>query len=316
MKRTFLSIAAIVAAGCMASLAHAQSAVGNAGFEDEPLYDQPVPPLGNWTGFFGGPPTAVLAALRDTTAPRTGASALRLAIGVEGNSFCGMQQPITGLQPGVTYRMEIWARAAGPVNNGVEYRIEWKNAAGGIIGDQFALTQRIDGALTNTYQPFAFTAVSPPGAAGANLVVALQTFAFNPLTPVFDTQVYIDDVSFSAVSLPAQGACCLPDGSCTVALIGACPVGSTQQAAGTTCSPNLCPAPSIGACCNNATGACLVVDQSVCTTLGANYRGNGTTCSVGQCTATPVCRADFNGQNGVDVQDIFEFLNAWFAGCP
>jgi hypothetical protein len=27
------------------------------------------------------------------------------------------------------------------------------------------------------------------------------------------------------------------------------------------------------------------------------------------------CKADFNGQNGVDLLDIFAFLNAWFAGC-
>ena len=26
-------------------------------------------------------------------------------------------------------------------------------------------------------------------------------------------------------------------------------------------------------------------------------------------------RADFNGVDGVGVQDIFDFLNAWFAGC-
>ena len=26
-------------------------------------------------------------------------------------------------------------------------------------------------------------------------------------------------------------------------------------------------------------------------------------------------RADFNGVNGISVQDIFDFLNAWFAGC-
>lgn len=30
----------------------------------------------------------------------------------------------------------------------------------------------------------------------------------------------------------------------------------------------------------------------------------------------PTCRADFNGANGVGVQDIFDFLAAWFAGSP
>jgi hypothetical protein len=28
------------------------------------------------------------------------------------------------------------------------------------------------------------------------------------------------------------------------------------------------------------------------------------------------CRADFNGAGGLSVQDIFDFLSAWFAGCP
>jgi hypothetical protein len=30
--------------------------------------------------------------------------------------------------------------------------------------------------------------------------------------------------------------------------------------------------------------------------------------------AEPSCRADFNGVDGIGVQDIFDFLNAWFAG--
>jgi hypothetical protein len=33
-------------------------------------------------------------------------------------------------------------------------------------------------------------------------------------------------------------------------------------------------------------------------------------------TANPCCRADFNGQGGVTVQDIFDFLAAWFALAP
>jgi hypothetical protein len=30
----------------------------------------------------------------------------------------------------------------------------------------------------------------------------------------------------------------------------------------------------------------------------------------------PPCRADFNGMNGITIQDIFDFLNAWFGGSP
>ena len=32
-------------------------------------------------------------------------------------------------------------------------------------------------------------------------------------------------------------------------------------------------------------------------------------------TGDPACKADFNGVSGVSVQDIFDFLAAWFAGC-
>lgn len=33
-------------------------------------------------------------------------------------------------------------------------------------------------------------------------------------------------------------------------------------------------------------------------------------------TVNPYCAADFNGIGGLTVLDIFDFLNAWFAGCP
>ena len=33
-------------------------------------------------------------------------------------------------------------------------------------------------------------------------------------------------------------------------------------------------------------------------------------------TVNPLCAADFNGNGALAVQDIFDFLNAWFAGCP
>jgi hypothetical protein len=304
--------AVAVAFGCIGGAALAQTPVRNPGFEDAIIYDT-APTLGVWTAFFGGPPASMLAAAQDTTAPRNGANALFVKVAVEANSFAGVQQPINGIQPGVSYTFGIWARSAGPVNNGVEYRIEWKNAAGGFIGDQFGLTTRIDSALTPAYQQFNLTAVSPPNAASANLVIAVQSFAFNPVTPVFDTNVYFDDATFSADSLPTQAACCFPDGSCSVALLNACPAGTTQRAAGTTCSPNGCPAPMIGACCNPTTGACIVLDAAICNPLGT-FRGAGTTCSPGFCPIR--CAADFNGVDGITVNDIFDFLAAWFTGCP
>lgn len=34
------------------------------------------------------------------------------------------------------------------------------------------------------------------------------------------------------------------------------------------------------------------------------------------CTPAVQCQADFNGVDGLTTQDLFDFLNAWFAGCP
>jgi hypothetical protein len=49
----------------------------------------------------------------------------------------------------------------------------------------------------------------------------------------------------------------------------------------------------------------------------ASAGGGCTVTATGSITsAPPTCRADFNLSGAPDVQDIFDFLNAWFAGCP
>ncbi|MFN7021934.1 MAG: hypothetical protein ACK4WH_11485 [Phycisphaerales bacterium] len=313
MRGFMKGVVAAAAMACCGNVVCAQTAVGNAGFEDDILYDV-APAVGNWTAFFGGPPSSVLAAIRDTTAPRSGASALLISVAGDGNAFAGVQQPSNGLQPGVSYTMKIWARRAGPVTNGVEFRFEWKDSNGGFIGDQFGLNTPIQASLTDEYQQFVLTAVAPAGAAGANLVMAAQSFTFNPVMPEFNTSVYIDDVEFGATPLPTQAACCLADGSCQVALLDACPSGATQQAPGTTCAPNNCPPPAQpGACCNRSSTTCTVTLAAICTPVGGNYLGDGTTCSPNPCPAP--CPADFNGSGNLTVQDIFDFLSAYFVGC-
>jgi hypothetical protein len=65
-----------------------------------------------------------------------------------------------------------------------------------------------------------------------------------------------------------------------------------------------------GACCNGT--ACSIASQAACTGV---YQGDSTACGP---TGNPTtcCRANFNGVNGITIQDIFDFLNAWFAGDP
>jgi hypothetical protein len=74
---------------------------------------------------------------------------------------------------------------------------------------------------------------------------------------------------------------------------------------------NVCPVVSItGACCTGI--SCAVVAQGSCAGVfggpatACNFPGNPVTC----------CPANFNGVDGITVQDIFDYLNAWFAGDP
>jgi hypothetical protein len=72
-----------------------------------------------------------------------------------------------------------------------------------------------------------------------------------------------------------------------------------------------------GVCCRGAT--CNVgVGQAGCTTsgvlAGASFASAAATCNAGGVVSTPCCYADYNKVNGIGVQDIFDFLNDWFAG--
>jgi hypothetical protein len=72
-------------------------------------------------------------------------------------------------------------------------------------------------------------------------------------------------------------------------------------------------APATGACCAGST--CSVVAAGACTGTNTRFAGAGVACNaVG--AVTPCCKADFNQSGGVSVQDIFDFLAAWFAGDP
>ncbi len=82
----------------------------------------------------------------------------------------------------------------------------------------------------------------------------------------------------------------------------------TPQAA-PTCDPPT--TPSIGACCSGST--CAAVVSADCAGANQSFAGVGTTCNAPGSTA-PCCRANFNQVGGLSVQDIFDFLSAYFAG--
>lgn len=68
-----------------------------------------------------------------------------------------------------------------------------------------------------------------------------------------------------------------------------------------------------GACCNTENGGCVILDSARCQTLGLRFDGVGVTCSPASCRA---CPGDYNRSGVKSVQDLFDFLAAYFSACP
>ncbi len=127
--------------------------------------------------------------------------------------------------------------------------------------------------------------------------------------------IYQGDNVTCETFLLCTGACCnLTTGACTITGPGNCNGDFSVLGLGVPCNPNYCPQPAISACCRGAT--CSVIAPASCVAgnglAGAvvNAAGN---CNAGS-TSSPCCYADYNKVNGLSVQDIFDFLNDWFAG--
>lgn len=108
------------------------------------------------------------------------------------------------------------------------------------------------------------------------------------------------------------GACCIAGQCFTLPNSTACSNdGGMYQGDNTACVPNPCGVSATGACCNGT--ACSVSTQIACT--GA-YQGNGSACSADPLNPTTCCAANINGSGGLSVQDIFDFLAAYFSNDP
>jgi hypothetical protein len=114
---------------------------------------------------------------------------------------------------------------------------------------------------------------------------------------------------------PPTGACCLANGSCSLVTQAACTTATgTYRGNATVCSPNPCPQP-MGVCCRGA--GCAISTSAGCTGPGTFFSAATTPmCNTGANTSTPCCYADFNKVNGVNVDDAFEYLDAWFHANP
>jgi hypothetical protein len=138
-----------------------------------------------------------------------------------------------------------------------------------------------------------------------------ETACINPY-PIYGTIGVFQGTGTVCTSTPCAqpGACCDAFMTCTFVLQTLCTAGSTWIPGGS-CSPNHC-APT-GVCCRGATCNASVA-QADCTgsgTAGALYATSSNAC--GSATS-PCCYADFNKSGAISVQDIFDYLNAWFGG--
>ncbi len=135
------------------------------------------------------------------------------------------------------------------------------------------------------------------------------------------TDFWAQDVACDVNPCDSQpGKCCLPDGTCQLtpsATIGneaACTAtGGVYTVAGV-CEPNTCPIASNGACCRGTT--CALDTSANCTGANTRFAGANTVCNVAGNNTTPCCKADFNQSGAISVQDIFDFLGAYFTANP
>jgi probable HAF family extracellular repeat protein len=108
--------------------------------------------------------------------------------------------------------------------------------------------------------------------------------------------------------LPCQaqdptGSCCFTFSTdCTTTTEAECSFGTWT--AGQACDPTPCTGPT-GSCCIGS--ACTVTPRTAC---------SGTWQFFGVCDPNPCCPADFNGSGDITVQDIFDFLAAYFTTDP
>jgi hypothetical protein len=124
---------------------------------------------------------------------------------------------------------------------------------------------------------------------------------------------------------PQPGACCSTS-DCTFVLQSDCTGGTWR--AGVSCSPNPCLIH--GVCCRGSTCSTAFASAADCAaamdtvapaTVQSKFVNATVACnspvttpgSLGN-TIVPCCYANYNHNNSLEVQDIFDFLNDWFAG--
>ena len=197
MQRIGIAIVASVSV-LGTSLATAQNLLMNAGFEAAVNYDGNS--VGNWSAFFGGADFQMVESIVPVDPPIDGTNVLQIGTFNTPDTFAGVVQNV-GVDAGMEYEFSIFAREI--IQNGInaEFRIEWVDAGGAIIGDQFALNTPIQDLLTADFQEFSIVAEAPTGAVSANAVIAVATFG---TASPWEGFIQVDGTSFTKIPAPAS----------------------------------------------------------------------------------------------------------------
>lgn len=111
------------------------------------------------------------------------------------------------------------------------------------------------------------------------------------------------------------GACCDASAACTVTLATQC--FGTFVGNSTVCQPTGC-STGIGVCCIGT--VCTLTTSVECMPRAGDNAGvlfsAGSQCNPSGNRVMPCCHADFNKDGQTSVQDVFAYLNAWFASSP
>ncbi len=142
--------------------------------------------------------------------------------------------------------------------------------------------------------------VSYPVVAGRPLVMRVGGFPAGPIG--------VSTLTLSITPAPI-GACCQPSGACAPVAAGDC--AGVYSGDGSVCNPSPCPAPT-GACCNGS--SCTALSAAACAAASGTYKGEGIPCQGQPGNPITCCSSNFNGEGGVTVQDIFDFLAGYFGG--
>jgi hypothetical protein len=140
----------------------------------------------------------------------------------------------------------------------------------------------------------------------ANTDYWFRVWGYNAQTGVFQLHINYNNPT---------GTCCASGNTCTLTDQVDCTDTWTQ---GNTCTANPCGGGGI--CCRGGTCTTQFASAGACTgslpsgSLAGAVFASGGACNAANNTHSPCCYADYNKQNGIQIQDIFDFLNDWFAG--